>query len=75
MANVQIRDVTAEAHRELKRRAARAGVSLSEYLRQEIDRIVARPPLAEVFARADSRSGGASVDDIVDSIAEGRSSR
>jgi plasmid stability protein len=75
MANVQIRDVPPDVHRELKRRAAEAGVSLSEYLRGELERVAARPPLAEVFARADARAGGARIDDVVAAIRSGRDRR
>lgn len=75
MANVQIRDVPAELHEELKRRAAEAGVSLSAYLKDEMARIAARPPLAEVFARADSRNGGVAIEDVVKAIRAGRDDR
>ncbi len=72
VANVQIRDVPEGIHRELKRRAAAEGLSLSDYLRGEVERIASRPALAEVFARADTRESGASIDDIVAAVRAGR---
>lgn len=65
---IQIRDVDDAVHRELRGRAARAGLSLSEYLRQELERIVARPPISEVLARAASRPGGATTEQVLANI-------
>lgn len=48
---IQIRNVPDELHREVKARAARAGMSLSEFLLREVERIVDSPPLEEVLAR------------------------
>jgi len=69
---VQIRDLPDEVHRTLRARAAQAGVSLSDYLREELSRIAARPPLADVLSRAGSRHGGASVPDIVTAVRDSR---
>jgi plasmid stability protein len=52
---IQIRDVRDEVHRTLKARAAREGVSLSEYLRGELDRVAASPTPDELLARLQSR--------------------
>ena len=52
---VQIRDVPEDVHRTLKARAAMSGVSLSEYLRSELARMAARPPVDELIARYDWR--------------------
>lgn len=46
---IQIRNVPDELHTLLKVRAAKAGMSLSEYLTGELTRLVARRPLAEVL--------------------------
>ncbi|MDQ3380032.1 MAG: hypothetical protein M3546_06890 [Actinomycetota bacterium] len=45
---------------------------MSEYLRDELVRLVARPTIAEVLARAQSRHGGASHEEIVRVIREAR---
>jgi plasmid stability protein len=47
---IQIRNVPNDVHRELKVRAARAGMSLSDFLNAELSRIVAHRPLDELVA-------------------------
>ena len=49
---IQIRNVSDEVHRELRVRAARAGMSLSEFLKAELERIVAYQPLDELVPEA-----------------------
>ncbi len=46
---IQIRNVREDVHQELKVRAARAGMSLSDFLNAELERIVAHRPLDELF--------------------------
>lgn len=53
--SVTIRDVPSEVRDELAARAARAGQSLQEYLRSMLVESAARPPVADVLARARSR--------------------
>jgi antitoxin FitA len=48
---IQIRNVPDELHRTLKVRAAQAGMTLSDYLLSEIERIAERPTLAEMMER------------------------
>lgn len=48
---IQIRNVPDELHREVKARAARAGMTLSDYLLREVERITATPPVEEVLER------------------------
>jgi plasmid stability protein len=55
-ALVQVRDVPDEVHRTLKERAAREGVSLSEYLRTELERVAAAPTPEELLTRIRSRT-------------------
>jgi len=47
---IQIRNVPDDVHRELKVRAARAGMSLSDYLNAELVRVAAHRPLGELVA-------------------------
>jgi plasmid stability protein len=56
--SVQIRDVPDDVHTTLRVRAARAGLSLSEYLLQEVTDFARRPTLDEVLDRAATRGGG-----------------
>ncbi len=48
---IQIRNVPDEVHREVKSRAARSGMSLSDFLLREVERVVEAPPVEEVLAR------------------------
>jgi hypothetical protein len=48
---IQVRHVPDELHRTLKARAALAGLSLSDYLLQEVQRLAERPTLAELRTR------------------------
>ncbi len=52
---IQIRNVPDELHRELKSRAALAGMSLSDYLLNEIRQVADRPTLDQLRARLDRR--------------------
>ena len=70
--SVQIRNVPDDVHRELRARAAAAGMSLSDYLLDEITRVAARPSVADVLARAAARHGGVSTAEIVRVIREAR---
>ncbi|MFT4234504.1 MAG: hypothetical protein QM607_05855 [Microbacterium sp.] len=51
MANLQVRDVPVEVHETLKDRAARAGMSLSEYALSVLERDTRLPTLDEMVAR------------------------
>lgn len=52
---VQIRNVPDALHRQLKSRAALAGMSLSDYLLNEIRQTAERPTLDDLRARMRSR--------------------
>lgn len=53
---VQIRNVPQILHRQLKSRAALAGMSLSDYLLSEIRHLAERPTIDELRARLRSRA-------------------
>ena len=74
MALVQVRDVPEATINSLKARAAERGLTLSAYLRVELDRLAARPTNAEIvdrLARRDRRGGPS----VVDTVAEIRRTR
>lgn len=74
MALVQVRDVPEATITSLKARAAERGVTLSAYLRVELDRLAARPTNAEIvdrLARRDRRGGPS----VADTVAEIRRTR
>jgi plasmid stability protein len=55
-AMIQIRNVPDALHRQLKSRAALAGMSLSDYLLNEIRQVAERPTLEELRARLARRT-------------------
>jgi plasmid stability protein len=55
VAHIQIRNVPPDLHRLLKARAAKAGMSLSEYLLSELKRDAELPTMDEWLARVRSR--------------------
>jgi antitoxin FitA len=52
---IQVRNVPDQLHRKIKSRAALEGLSLSDYLLKEIERIGERPTIAELRERLASR--------------------
>ena len=53
---IQIRNVPSEIHRQLKSRAALAGMPLSDYLLAELRRHLERPTRADVLERIAQRT-------------------
>ena len=53
---IQIRNVPDALHRRLKSRAALAGMSLSDYLLDEIRQVAERPTLEELRGRLEHRA-------------------
>ncbi|HMJ02722.1 MAG TPA: hypothetical protein VK506_07265 [Conexibacter sp.] len=76
MATVQIKNVPADVHRVLRRRAALAGQSLQEYMLAFLTDFARNPTLDEVFERLGQLSGSR-IDArfVVDSIRADRDSR
>jgi plasmid stability protein len=75
MTMIQIRNVPDDVHRLLKSRAAEAGMTLSDYLKREIEELAAQPTLAEVLERIKSHGSvdlGAPAADLVRGDREGR---
>jgi hypothetical protein len=70
MALVQVRDVSETTLNTLKAQAAERGMTLTAYLRAELDRLAARPSNAEIVDRLArrERDGGPSVADTVAEI-------
>ena len=70
MALVQVRDVPEATLNALKARAADRGLTLTAYLRLELDRLASRPTNAELVERLARRNrrGGPSVADTVAEI-------
>lgn len=52
---IQIRNVPDDVHRDITERAAKAGMTLSDYLKREVVRLAATPSLEEIMERVRSR--------------------
>lgn len=52
---IQLRNVPDDLHREAKARAARAGMSLSDYLLREVRTALSTPPIEELLERRERR--------------------
>jgi predicted CopG family antitoxin len=71
---IQIRNVPDDLHRELKMRAAAAGMSLSDFIKRELSRKSRKSTIKEIRARSKGRSAGSTLttQDVVDTIREMR---
>jgi plasmid stability protein len=74
-AMIQIRNVPDALHRKLKSRAALAGMSLSDYLLQQVRMIADRPTIEELQARMARRSTVKLSIDTADAVRAERDSR
>jgi len=72
---IQIRNVPDALHRRLKARAAMAGMSLSDYLLNEMRRVAEKPSLDELRARLQERSAVTPSVAPADAVREERDSR
>jgi antitoxin FitA len=72
---LQVRNVPDDLHAELRRRAAAAGMSLSDYVLRELRRVAERSPMAEVFARSASLRISLPMDEVVDGVRAERDGR
>ncbi len=52
---IQVRNVEDDVHRTLKARAAATGMSLSDYVKRDLEESAARPTLEEIDARVTAR--------------------
>jgi plasmid stability protein len=73
---IQIRNVPDDLHRELKMRAAAAGMSMSDYIKRELGRKSRKLTIPEIAAKRRARTQGKksslTTQMIVDIIREGR---
>ena len=52
---IQVRNVPDRLHKELMRRAAKRGLTLTDYVEQILEREMSRPPAEDVFERINRR--------------------
>ncbi len=72
---IQVRNVPDAVHREAKSRAARAGLSLSDYILRELESALSVPPVEEVLARIASRQSPVLSESSVEAIRSEREMR
>ena len=72
---LQVRNVPEDLHAELRRRAAVAGMTLSEYLLRELRTVAERPTMEEILARAARRQGSFPLDEAVAAVRAQRDTR
>lgn len=72
---VQIRDVPDDVHRTLKARAAREGMSLSDFIKRELERTAERPSVQEWLERTQQAKPISSKLSPAEAIRELRNSR
>jgi plasmid stability protein len=72
---IQVRNVPDEVHHELKARAARAGMSLSDFVLKELERSLKVPTMAEWLARVRTRTPVEVSESVAEAIREERESR
>lgn len=72
---IQIRNVPEPVHRALKSQAAKAGMSLSDYLGREVAQLAAKPTWAEMTERLRRRGPIRLKRPVVDILREAREGR
>jgi len=70
---IQVRNVEDDIHRTLKARAAAAGMSLSDYVKRDLEESAARPTLEEIDARVTARGrSGLRTQTVLSALSETR---
>jgi plasmid stability protein len=71
---IQIRNVPDDLHRQLKIRAAAAGMTMSDYIKRELDLRTRKSTISEIAAKRDAqgRKSTSSTQQLVDIIRESR---
>jgi antitoxin FitA len=75
MSMIQIRNVPDELHRELKARAARAGMTLSDYLMDVIRKAAERPEPEALLRRVRERAAVYPAESPADAVRAERNAR
>lgn len=72
---IQIRHVPDALHRTLKIRAAEADMTLSDYIKLELEQMAARPTLADIAARLNALQPIELDEPVVDILQQARDAR
>lgn len=66
--NLQVRNLSDETHRALKAQAAREGRTLSDLVREELDRAASRPTRSDLFERIGQRTSPKLSEPLADAV-------
>lgn len=70
---IQVRNVPDDVHRTLKIRAAAEGISLSDYIKRDLEELAKQATIEEVFAGARARGeSGITAEEIVSDLRQMR---
>ena len=69
---IQVRNVPDDVHQTLKMRAAEAGISLSDYIKRDLEELAKQAAVEEIGSRARDRSSGISTESILADLREVR---
>jgi len=70
---IQIRNVPDDVHRTLKMRAAAEGISLSDYVKRDLEELAKQATIEDIFASARARGpSGITTEEIVAGIRASR---
>ena len=72
---IQIRHVPDALHRKLKIRAAEADMTLSDFIKLELEQMASRPTLAQIAARLKTLDPVELDESVVDILRDARASR
>ena len=72
---IQVRHVPDGLHRKLKVRAAEADMTLSDYIKAELELMAARPTLSQIAARLNALEAVELDESVVDMLGEARRAR
>ena len=72
---IQIRHVPEDVHRKLKSKAALEGLSLSDFLRREVQALAERPSVGELRARLAARAPVRTPRDLAEMVRAERDAR
>lgn len=69
---IQVRNVPDDVHKTLKVRAAEEGISLSDYVKRDLEELATQATIEEIGARARARSSGIHTESILADLREVR---
>ena len=69
---IHIRDLPDEVHSALRIKAARAGLSLSEYLRRQLETLAKQKSVAEVLSEWQEERSPLTAEEVIEAVHDGR---